>query len=34
LSRPLAGVVAGRFGGHGDNTGCDRSGSFTGLVPE
>ena len=28
------GMVAGRFRGHSDNSGCDRSGSFTGLVPE
>ena len=28
------GMVAGRFRGHSDNTGCDRSGTFTGLTPE
>jgi hypothetical protein len=28
------GMIAGQFRGHSDNTGCDRGGSFTGLVPE
>ena len=28
------GMVAGRFRGHSDNTGCDRSGGLTGLAPE
>jgi hypothetical protein len=28
------GMIAGRFRGHSDNTGCDRTGTFTGLVPQ
>jgi hypothetical protein len=28
------GMIAGQFRGHSDNTGCHRSGSFTGLVPD
>jgi len=27
------GMITGRFQGHSDNTGCDRRGQFTGLVP-